>query len=105
MHPAEGVSFGFSLLLLLGIVPLGTLGYLVIPRFGEQSGAENARAGNVHFSWVWLSLFKHMCTGGDAVNSSFFKIVIAVDTAENGLHHLQYRFCNEYCVYSLKNPC
>ena len=30
------------------------------------------------------SFSAHMCTGDAAVNSRFFKIVIAVDTAENG---------------------
>ena len=52
MHPAEGVSFGFSLLLLIGIVPLVTLGYLLIPSFGAKPRAGNARAGNVNFSWI-----------------------------------------------------
>ena len=33
---------------------------------------------------ISYSFFAHMCTGDAAVNSRFFKIVIAVDTAENG---------------------
>ena len=37
---------------------------------------------------VLYCLFAHICTGDDAVNSCFFKIVIAVDRAENGSYEV-----------------
>ena len=53
----------FFLLLLIGIVPLGTLGYLLIPSFGAKTRAGNARTGNVNFSWIRTLSFLFLMTG------------------------------------------